>query len=67
MRMISGALLILTAEQAFSHSLLVQFPNTETAQDVLYPASLVLLTLGSLLMMWGLWSGEFITQDKSNK
>lgn len=54
MRTISGAILLLTAEQAFSHSLSIGFPNAATAQDILYPASLVTSLLGVLLIAWGL-------------
>lgn len=59
MRMISGSLLILAAVQAFSSSLSVGFPNAGTAQDVLYPVSLVLGVAGLLLLVWGLWGAEF--------
>ncbi len=62
MRMISGTLLLLGAEQAFSHSLLIGFPNTQLAQEVLFPASLLMLILGLILMSWGLIAGEFTAQ-----
>ena len=58
MRMITGAVLILTAEQAFAHSLSIGFPNTQIAQDILYPASMILAGAGVLLIVWGIWSGE---------
>lgn len=54
MKMISGAVLMLAAEEAFAHAQLVQFPNHETAWSVLVPASVVFLALGCLLMVWGL-------------
>ena len=59
MRMISGALLLLSAEQAFSHSLMIGFPNAQLAKEILYPASIILLILGIIMMSWGLVSGEF--------
>ncbi len=60
MKLLSGAVLLVGAEQAFAHALLVQFPNHESASSVLVPASLVLLTLGSILLIWGL-----LTETKS--
>lgn len=54
MKLLSGAVLLVGAEQAYAHALLVQFPNQESAATVLVPASLVLSTLGSILMLWGL-------------
>jgi hypothetical protein len=57
--MVTGALLIIAAEQAFAHSLQIGFPNTELAQDVLYPSSMVLALAGIGLLVWGLLAGEF--------
>jgi hypothetical protein len=54
MKMISGAILLIGSEQAFAHTQLTQFPNHEAAARVLIPASVVLLTLGFLLLIWGL-------------
>ena len=54
MKLLSGAVLLVGAEQSYAHALLVQFPNQESASTVLVPASLVLSTLGSILMLWGL-------------
>ena len=54
MKLLSGAVLLLAAEQAFAHALLVQFPNHHLASQVLMPACVVLLALGSLLLGWGL-------------
>jgi hypothetical protein len=56
MKLLTGAILLVGAEQAFAHSLLVQFPNQDFASRILVPASLVMLTIGSLLMLWGLFS-----------
>ncbi len=54
MKLITGAVLLLAAEQAYAHAQLVQFPNHESASAVLVPASLVLLVLGILMLIWGL-------------
>jgi hypothetical protein len=59
MRMISGAILVLAAVQAFSSSLSIGFPNAGAAQDVLFPVSLVLAVAGLMLLVWGLWAAEF--------
>jgi hypothetical protein len=56
MKMLSGALLLHAAEQAYAHANLVQFPNQDSAARVLYPASLILLVLGVLLTAWGLFT-----------
>ena len=48
MKTLSGALLLLAAEQAYAHANLVQFPNQDSAARVLYPASVVFLVLGVL-------------------
>ena len=62
MKLVSGAILLLIAEHAYSHSLLVQFPNNDHAATVLVPASAVALVLGALLMIWGL-----LTEARSAK
>ena len=54
MKLVSGALLIVGAEQAYAHAQLTQFPNHESAVAVLIPASLVMLVLGLLMFVWGL-------------
>lgn len=53
MRTLAGSVLIATAEQAFAHSQLVQFPNYLFASEVLLPSSGVLLTLGIGMLIWG--------------
>ncbi len=53
MRMLTGALLLLVAEQAYAHANLVQFPNQVDARAILLPAAVVFLALGSLLLVWG--------------
>lgn len=53
MRTLAGAVLIAVAEQAFSHALMIRFPNHLFAGEVLLPASAVLLFLGVSLLIWG--------------
>jgi hypothetical protein len=54
MRMLTGALLLVGAEQAFAHAHLVQFPNHIEARTVLMPASGALLVAGVVMLFWGL-------------
>jgi hypothetical protein len=54
MRMLTGALLLVGAEQAFAHAHLVQFPNHIEARTVLIPASAALLIAGVVMLIWGL-------------
>ncbi len=54
MKLVSGAILFLAAEQAYAHAHLVQFPNHDVASRVLVPGSLVLLVLAVLMFVWGL-------------
>jgi len=54
MKFLSGAVLLVGAEQAFAHAQLIQFPNQDAASSVLIPASFVMLVLGALFMIWGL-------------
>lgn len=53
MRMVTGAILILAAEQAFAHAHLIGFPHQVYVNEVLIPASLVLCVLGSGFLVWG--------------
>ncbi len=53
MRMLTGAILLLTAEQAFAHANLVGFPNVEFVREVLIPASMVLGAFGLAFLVWG--------------
>lgn len=62
MKMVSGALLLFAAEQAFAHSQLVQFPNHDDASRILIPACVVFLVLGALLLAWGL-----VTEARTGK
>lgn len=54
MKLVSGSLLLLMAEQAFAHAQLAQFPNHETAARVLIPTALAGAIVGGLLFLWGL-------------
>ena len=54
MRMLTGAILIAAAEQAFSHAHLVGFPYAVFAREVLLPASLVLAIVGLGFLIWGI-------------
>ena len=54
MRVLSGAVLLLTAEQSYAHAHLIGFPHHDVAADVLIPAALVFLVLRSLMMTGGL-------------
>ena len=56
MRTISGALLLLTAEQAFAHAHSASFPNEPFVREVLLPTSGFLALAGLLLLVWGLFT-----------
>lgn len=53
MRMLTGAILIAAAEQAFSHAHLIGFPHSFFASEVLLPTSLVLVVAGVGFLIWG--------------
>lgn len=54
MRMLTGAILLLAAEQAFAHAYLVGFPHQVFVSQVLVPGSLTLGLLGLAFLVWGL-------------
>jgi hypothetical protein len=54
MRIVTGAILIAAAEQAFAHAYSIGFPHSVFAIQVLVPASLVLLLAGLCFLIWGL-------------
>lgn len=56
MRMISGALLLLAAEQAFAHAHQIGFPYQIFAREILLPSSLVLALAGIGFFIWGLFT-----------
>lgn len=53
MRTVTGAILLLTAEQAFAHAHLVGFPNVAFVRQILIPTSLVLALFGLAFLVWG--------------
>ena len=53
MRMITGAILILAAVEAFARAHMVPFPNDVFAHGILYPASMVLGGIGVGILIWG--------------
>lgn len=53
MRIVTGAILIAAAEQAFSHAHLIGFPHGVFASQVLLPGSLVLALAGLGFLIWG--------------
>lgn len=54
MRMITGAILLLAAVQAFSHAYLIGFPHQAFAGEILVPGSVVLVALGVCFLVWAL-------------
>lgn len=56
MKLVTGGILLLAAEQAFAHAHLIEFPNRDVASGYLIPASLILLVLGVLFLGWGILS-----------
>ena len=56
MRTLTGALLLLTAEQAFSHAHLIGFPHVQFVREVLLPASAICAVLGLGFLIWGLFT-----------
>ena len=67
MKFLSGAVLLHAAEQAFAHAELVQFPNHEEARLVLFPAAVVFLALGSILVVWGALTEVRHRKDASDR
>ncbi len=53
MRTVTGGILILAAEQAFSHAHLIGFPHGIFASQVLLPSSVALLIAGLGFLVWG--------------
>lgn len=54
MRMVTGAILIAAAEQAFAHAHSIGFPHAVFASQVLMPTSVVLLGVGLVFLLWGI-------------
>lgn len=57
MRTVSGALLILAGEQAFSHAHLIPFPHQPYAQTILLPFSVASTLCGISFLIFG-WLSE---------
>lgn len=55
MRMITGALLLLVAEQAFFHAHSIGFPHYRFVNEILLPVSGLLAITGLVLIGTGLW------------
>lgn len=53
MKLVTGAILLLAAVQAYAHANSVPFPNQVQASEVFTPASLVLAALGLIYLTWG--------------
>ena len=56
MRAITGAILILAAEQAFAHAHIVGFPHQIYVRSILVPVAAVLGFFGVILLFWGILS-----------
>jgi hypothetical protein len=56
MRMLTGAVLLVGAEQAFAHAHMIGFPHASFAREILLPASYVLLGLGAVFLLWGVFT-----------
>lgn len=56
MRMLTGVVFLVLAEQAFAHAHLIGFPHQEYASQFLIPASVVGLALGVGCLIWGFFT-----------
>jgi hypothetical protein len=56
MRALAGAILILTAEQAFAHAFLVGFPHQSFVQSILLPVSGTAAVLGMGFLVMGFFT-----------
>lgn len=56
MRTVTGAILILAAQQAFAQAHLVTFPHEVYVREIMIPASAVLLIFGVGFLIWGVIS-----------
>jgi len=64
--MLTGAILLTAAEQSYAHSCLIPFPHHESAVQIFVPASVVLLALGMIFLVWGVITEPARTKpDKS--
>ena len=53
MKLVTGSILLLAAVQAYAHANSIPFPNQQHASETLIPASLVLVVLGVVYLIWG--------------
>lgn len=53
MRALTGAILILAGEQAFSHAFLIGFPHQIFAQKILIPCAGLAVLAGLAFLVWG--------------
>ena len=58
MRGLTGAILILAAEQAFSHALLIGFPHQAYAQTILFPFAAVSIAAGLGFLLLGFFRDQ---------
>ena len=65
MRTVAGAILLASSEQAFAHSQMIGFPNQLYANQILFPASIVLGVLGLLLVVWGVLTDHRLNRHHS--
>ncbi|MDA7504031.1 hypothetical protein OAF98_02165 [Planctomicrobium sp.] len=65
MRTITGAIILVAAEQSYAHAHLIGFPHSESTRHVLLPVSAVLAVGGLLFLIWGLISDT--PQDSASK
>ncbi len=61
MRALTGAVLILAAEQAFSNAFLIGFPYHSFAQTILLPVAAVCGLTGVALLVWGFFADRKAT------
>lgn len=67
MKLVTGAVLLLAAVQAYAHAISTPFPNQAQASDVFTPASLVLTVLGLIYLVWGTLSAVHSQSSKQSE
>ena len=58
MRGLTGAILILAGEQAFSHAYLIGFPHQIFAQTILLPFAAIAIVVGLGLLLLGFFRDQ---------
>jgi len=58
MRGLTGAILILAGEQAFSHAFLIGFPHQIYAQTILLPSAAVAILAGLGFLLLGIFRDQ---------